>query len=274
MLVCDLDAFRGAEPDSGTIFEIGMGYSRDLILYGHTRDIRSLVWKDQKIVNSAEELLDEHGNKHYYSFLPFSPLVMASTKVIEGDFNDVLNVYESDKYYGHKFGQKYIRKEEIIPKNVFVATRNYYKSELTENEQVGLDDLKAKGYTVFTPYFREYSQLDSIDEWLSELISKNTQIINQCEVFIADLNNYRGYECSNDVAFMAGYAFQEGKKLFAYMENGERMIDKIPNKLKNGKYKDVADRDVEDFDYPINLMFASSMKIVEGDLSDLTQSFD
>ena len=40
-IVADLEAYRGAEPDSGTIFEIGMAYAKGAKCYGYTRDKRS-----------------------------------------------------------------------------------------------------------------------------------------------------------------------------------------------------------------------------------------
>ena len=48
-ILVDLEAFRGSEPDGGSIFELGMAYARGLRCYGFTRDKRSIVWKQQGI---------------------------------------------------------------------------------------------------------------------------------------------------------------------------------------------------------------------------------
>ncbi len=44
VIMSDLEAFRGPEPDSGTVFEIGMAYA-GIRSYGYTRDKRSMAAK-------------------------------------------------------------------------------------------------------------------------------------------------------------------------------------------------------------------------------------
>lgn len=265
MIISDLDIFRGSEPDSGTVYEIGMAYARGLISYGYTRDIRPLVWKDPLLSFDGTTVFDEHGDKHYYSFLPFSPAIMASTKVIEGKYTDVLNIYNSDKYYGHQFNRKSSEVKDKTKRNsVFIITRDYYDETKFNDKLSSL----AEEYTIVEPYFRPYDENESISEWLDELLIENTKRIDQSEFFVADLNDYRGKECSNDVAFYCGYAFQIGKKMYGFMDDTSTMLEKIPHKEIDGKFKDIAMRDVENFDYPINLMFASSMKITEGRLEE------
>lgn len=265
MIISDLDLFRSGEADSGTIFEIGMAYALGLKSYGHTRDNRPLVWKDQKITSDGLNIFDEHGNLHYYSFLPYSPMIMASTKLVQGTYEDAMNAYEADVYYGHDFGLKHEQRKEFTKNRVFVALRDYYDLEAMK---INLEDIDRKNLEIVTPYFREYDGEESISEWLDELINENTKRIDESEYFIGDLNDYRGFESSNDVAFFSGYAFQTGKKMYGFMEDTRPMIEKIPNKLVDGRFVDIAKRNVENFDYPINLMFASSMKIVKGNVQE------
>jgi len=42
------------------------------------------------------------------------------------------------------------------------------------------------------------------------------QHVRNCDIIIANLNNYRGYETNNDVAFECGMGFELGKKLYGY----------------------------------------------------------
>lgn len=269
MIISDLDQFRGAEPDSGTIYEMGMAYALNLKIYGHTRDMRPLVWKDQKLVNHEGVPFDEHNHKHYYSFLPFSPMIMASTRLVEGNFEDTLTAYQTDKYF--PFSHTDIPKasvEESSTQKIFVASRNYYDEALLHEELKGLKEIDLLDYEIVTPYFEPYDFKQPVGQWLKNIINENTKRVDQCEVFVGDLNDYRGYECSNDVAFLCGYAFQTGKKLYGYMADTRPMIEKIPNIKVEDLYKDLANRDVENFNYPINLMFACSMEIFEGDLKD------
>ena len=60
VVIADLEAYRGSEPDSGTIYELGMAYAKGARCY-----------KDQEIY--AERGRDEHGKEAPYKDLPFSP---------------------------------------------------------------------------------------------------------------------------------------------------------------------------------------------------------
>jgi nucleoside 2-deoxyribosyltransferase len=250
LLICDLDPFRGAEPDSGSIYEIGMAYARNLKIFGYTKDKRTLVWKDQKLTGNDAVVLDENGKRHPYYFLPFSPLVMASTEIIEGNFDDVLSYYECSKYYEipNLSEQK---EEKIVPKSIFLALRDYYTKNNDLKGKDASERLKEAGYQVIYPYFTPYDHKRPLREWIAELLQENLKRVDQCEYFAGDLNDFRGYECSNDVAFLSGYAFQKGKKLFGFMDDVRPMIEKIPNRFVCGKYKDLADRDVENWFYNI-----------------------
>lgn len=275
MIIADLDPFRSAEPDSGTIYELGMAYARGLLIYGHTRDQRSLVWKDQKLSTDEGRIFDERHQPHYYAELPFSPMVTAATKIIEGNYSDVLTAYESDRLFG--FGEELVDYEkkaiEVEEKSIFVASQNYYDPAVQATIKGNLVELTEAGYCLVQPYFRERRPEEEVAAWLKSLITENAERIAKCQYFVADLNDYRGYECSNDIAFFCGFAFQMGKKLYGFMEDIRPMKEKIPYVVKNGKFKDMADRDVENFDYPLNLMFASSMKITAGTESAWQQDF-
>lgn len=263
MIISDLDQFRGGEADGGTIYEIGMAYALGLKSYGYSRDIRPLVWKDQEINFIDDTICDEHENKHYYHFLPYSPLVMATTKLVQGGYEDALDAYEADKYYGHKFGLKHEQTKEYEKDTVFVANANYYDNDETKRVIQELDTGK---YKIVEPYFREYNETEPISEWLDEILNENLKRLDRCEYFVGELSNYRGYEPSNDVSFLSGYAFQVGKKIYGYMDDARPMMERIPYEMKSGLPLDPAGREVENFNYPVNLMYSSSMKIVEGNL--------
>lgn len=261
MIISDLDLFRGSEPDGGTIYEIGMAVALGLKSYAYTKDLRSLTRKDQRLKLTDGNIYDENGFKHHYYFLPFSPLIMASTRVVEGDFDDCLKAYESDEYFGVSAKNKDNELEKEDKEQIFLASRDYYNNS---NEKI-VKKYQDKKINVVTPFFRDYVEGEDISTWLDEILYKNLKLIDESKYFLADLNDYRGFEPSNDISFMSGYAFQRGKKVYGYMDQTKKMIDKIPNLMKNGKYKDLANRDVENFDYPVNLMFSSSMKIFEAD---------
>ena len=108
------------------------------------------------------------------------------------------------------------------------------------------------------PYTAAANQFDS---W--------QQHVRNCDAIIADLNDYRGYECSNDVAFECGMAFQLGKKMYGYVDDIRPAKEKVPNLGPEHEYRDMTGANVEDFNYPVNLMFSCSMDIREGKFEEV-----
>lgn len=103
----------------------------------------------------------------------------------------------------------------------------------------------------------------------ANLLDNYQQHVRNCDIIIANLNNYRGYEINNDVAFECGMGFQLGKKLYGYMDDAGKLIDRTPHFGEEKEYRDQMGANVENFDYPANLMFAFSMKIFEGRFEDV-----
>jgi len=99
----------------------------------------------------------------------------------------------------------------------------------------------------------------------AKLFDRWQQHVRDCDILLADLNDFRGYEVSTDVGFECGMAFQLGKKLHGYMRDTSPMIQRVPHLGEEAEFRDQTGSNVENFNYPLNLMFASSMPITEGD---------
>ena len=102
-IICDLEFYRGAEPDGGSIYEIGMAYARGIKCYAYTRDKRNMCWKYQGLRLLEGKPYDLKGRALPYTELPFSPNVIGSTKIVEGDFSSALTALENDAEEERKF---------------------------------------------------------------------------------------------------------------------------------------------------------------------------
>ena len=102
-IVADLEAYRGAEPDSGTVYELGMAYAKGAKCYGYTRDKRSFATKNPNTRLQDGKVTDEFGNHPFYGQLPFAPTIVGSTKIVEGSFEDCLQMMILDKEEESKF---------------------------------------------------------------------------------------------------------------------------------------------------------------------------
>lgn len=277
VIVSDLEAYRGAEPDSGTIYEIGMAIAKGAKSYGYTRDKRILAAKNQGGVFKDGVLYDERGNQMPYGGLPFAPSIIGSTKIVEGDFDDCLKMLMTDieeeyKQKGmHKMAEKPLSDPPpaVHPRPlVYLAGFERYEADGKARFEKMKQLCQDFGYDAVSPldWQQGLAPLTAEDSYAGAAMAFDSwqQHVRSCDIIIANLNDYRGYEVNNDVAFECGMGFQLGKKLYGYMDNTDKMTQRIPNLGEAGGFRDQSGSNVEDFDYPVNLMFACSMKIFEG----------
>lgn len=91
---------------------------------------------------------------------------------------------------------------------------------------------------------------------------RQQQHVRDCDIILANLNDFHGWEPDSDTAFECGMAFWLKKKSFGFMADTTKMIDRIPNYGETSGYRDICGCNAENFDYPINLMFSGSMPIL------------
>lgn len=281
-IVADLEAYRGCEADSGTVYELGMAYAKGARCYGYTRDKRSMATKNQRAYLKDGQVYDERDNIMPYHNLPFCPSIIGSTKIIEGDFDDCIRTLITD--IEEEYKRKGIR--GIIVNNLSEAMEE--KSDKPLVYLAGFERYDADGEAVFEKMkklcerynMRAVSPLDwalGVEKIESDnpyitaanLFDNWQQHVRNCDIVIANLNNYRGYEVNNDVSFECGMGFQLRKKLYGYMDDTSPMIDRVPHLGVENEFRDQTGSNVENFNYPANLMFGSSMKIFEGKFDDI-----
>lgn len=278
-ILCNLEFYRGADVDGGSIYEVGMAYAKGARCYGYTRDKRPMAWKYQGSILRDGTAYDQKGRPLPYADLPFSPNVVGAMKIVEGDFDDCLKVFSLDCEERRKKTALQPDRAEAPVRNaagegegpvVYVAGPERYDADAQERynaikewgARLGLriavptDEVRdVSGDWEDDPYARAYHIFD-----------RQQQHVRDCDILVANLNDFHGWEPDSDTSFECGMAFQLGKKLYGYMDSTARMIDRVPSLGPEKEYRDICGCNVENFDYPINLMFASSMPIIQGDV--------
>lgn len=290
-LICDLDFFRGTEPDGGSVYEIGMAHGRGLRIICFTRDKRAMALKDPHVILKDGEAFDREGRRYPYAHLPFAPTIVGSSKIVEGDFDDALRQLqvdleeESKSRAGARRTSPGMEEDAEVPPDKFdpTPTERPFRVYFAGPDRFRFDAAEVYsrlrelcvpyGWEVITPADPAPGVIptDDPDPWVQayHLFDRYQQHVRDCDVVIADLNDYHGWEPNSDTSFEAGLGFQLGKRLFGYMADTRRMIDRIPNRGQAAEYADLSGAKAENFDYPINLMFASSMPILCGSLEDV-----
>lgn len=275
-IICNLEFYRGADVDGGSIYELGMAYAKGAHCYCYTRDKRPMFWKYQGYSIKDGKVYDQKGRILPFGELPFSPNVMGSSKVIEGDFDDALEVFTLDMEEKRKHSPfavpaaKPVRNQ--LPNEnkpiVYLAGPERYDTDAAEKYD-SMKELCAKyGFYAITPTdeIPGIPAADTDDIYTNAYLTfmRQQQHVRDCDIILANLNDFHGWEPDSDTSFECGMAFQLGKKMFSYMDSNEKMIHRVPNFGKEFDYRDHCQCNTENFDYPINLMFSGSMPVYEG----------
>lgn len=269
-IIADLELFRGSEPDGGTIFEMGWIWQKGGRLYGYTRDKRTMAEKNQAAYLISGVVIDQDDRALAYSDLTFSPDIMGSTKIIEGDFKDALKSYLVDLEEERKSGVVRKMVERTSEKNsnrVFISSAKRYQEDYAEYVESTKAYFLSKGYEAVFPQCEEVSEEDPLRR-ARLTFDSNMNLLSTCDAIIADLNNFHGFEPSSDVSFECGAAYGMGLKCLAFTSDDRIMRERIPRYDDSLGGLDWCGNIVENFNLPINLMFGSSFKIVKGTAVD------
>jgi nucleoside 2-deoxyribosyltransferase len=277
-IIADLEFFRGCEPDGGTVFEIGMIYAKHGRCYGYTRDMRPMVHKNQGARLRDGMAVDQEGWEHPYGELPFCPSLLGSTKIFEGGFEDCLqammrDIDEERKNLGRRIAvsRRADPPPELNPRPlVFLSGPQRYSPAAAAYYADAKEKCASRGLDAICPLddVAGMPRPESDDPYTvaAGQLDRCQAMVRRCDAILADLSDFHGLEPNNDVSFECGMAFQLGKKIVGCMPDTRRMRERIPHFGEDREYRDICGNNVENFDYPINLMFACSMEIVEGDL--------
>lgn len=283
-IIANLETYRGFMPDGGTIYEIGMAYGKDAKCYAYTRDKRTngLKYPFAKYINDQQ--IDLDGRTLPNRTLPFGPCIVGSCKIIEGDFSDALKVYQQDLEEESKAKANRLQtlhkieaKKTLTKDQPIVYLSGFERYDLDANEKyANMKAICAKyGFYAIAPI----DQAAGIDPIISDdpytsayhQFDHYQQHVRNCDIILANLNDYMGHEPNDDVSFECGMAFQLKKKCFAYRDDIKPMVERIPHVRTNDSTRDLNGLNVEDFEAPLNLMFAASFRIYDGSFEEVVK---
>ena len=108
-----------------------------------------------------------------------------------------------------------------------------------------------------------------------DIFTSNRNMIDECDIVIANINPFRGKEADSGTIWECGYASALGKKVYGYMDDTCDYVDSFKSTEKVNIYNEQYDSNgmaIEDFNYPINLMIACSSQIIKGGFEDVLKA--
>ena len=277
-LIVNLENYRGLVPDGGSVYEMGMAYAKGAKLYGCTRDKRPARMKYGHGKYVGNDIIDLDGRKLAHKDLAFGPCIVGSTKIVEGKFGDALQMFMTDIEEDSKLkasrnvfvldADPQVTVEPSDKPRVYLSTFERYDNDAKEKLESMKKICEKYGFIGISPLddapMVERINSDDVMAMAYNQFDHFQQHVRNCDIILANLNNYHGYEPNDDVSFECGMAFQLGKKCFGYLDEVKPMIDLVPNRGEAFEYRDLNDMKVENFANPLHLMFGASCTLFEG----------
>ncbi len=106
-----------------------------------------------------------------------------------------------------------------------------------------------------------------------DIFLANKNLIEECDIVVANLNAFRGKEADSGTIWECGYAYGLGKKVYGYMNETIDYVDQFEadeKEILDGIVYDKDEKVIEDFSHPINLMIACSVDdIIKGGFEEV-----
>ncbi len=158
-------------------------------------------------------------------------------------------------------------------KKIYIAGFDVFKPNSIEVGKDYKSTCKEFGFEGLYPLDNQIDEAWSKEVAREFIYKKNIELIEMCDIVIANGNPFRGDELDSGTAFEIGYALALKKEVVIYMEDTRSYLQKSTCKAKKD---DVVDKDgmfIEDFNFSLNLMF-SACNIVKGGFKEAIKSLD
>jgi len=156
-------------------------------------------------------------------------------------------------------------------RKIYIAGPDVFERDSIERGKTLASLCKKYGFKGLYPLDNEVDFSQDKQKIALDIFQANVALINEADIVIANLNNFRGYEADSGTVWECGYAYALGKDVYGYISRSGNYKDQFEEfTLEDGIVYDKEERVIEDFDHPLNLMIACSCKtIISGSFEDI-----
>mgnify|MGYP000117894470 CR=1 FL=1 len=130
------------------------------------------------------------------------------------------------------------------------------------------------GFKGMIPFDGEVDFTQSNKKIRFDIYHENIKMIDECDIIIANMNNFRHNEADSGTVFEIGYGVALKKDIYIYSSDNRTVVEKTlecDDKAyeKDGMYYDKNDMLIEGFDAKFNIMINESSEFICGDFEDV-----
>jgi len=161
-------------------------------------------------------------------------------------------------------------------KKIYIAGPDVFERDSIEIGQRYVELCKNYGFEGLYPLDNVIDFNQPKQKIAKDIFEANKNLIDECDIVIANLNSFRGKESDSGTIWECGYAFALRKKVYGYVYRNTTYLEqfKEDEKLAHGDtFCDLNGKMIEDFDHSVNLMIACSVeKIIVGDFEKVLKN--
>ena len=105
-------------------------------------------------------------------------------------------------------------------------------------------------------------------EAAKQIFRNNIKFINHCDIIIANVNNFRGWEPDGGTCFEIGYGYSQGKKLYVFLDDVRPCYEKYIGNIHNDGIFWRDDNGAFFESGCLNLMISGPATVVQGGFED------
>ncbi len=156
---------------------------------------------------------------------------------------------------------------------VYIAGFECFMKNKEELAKKSIDLCEKLGFVGISPvigstFGKEIDFSKGKKEAAKQIFLNNINYIDKCDIVIANINNFRGWEPDGGTSFEIGYAYSQGKRIYGFMNDIRPCYEKYIGSINNtdGMWRD--DNGAFFENGCCNLMISGHAIIVEGTFED------
>ena len=164
-------------------------------------------------------------------------------------------------------------KRSEMKKKIYIAGPDVFENNSIEIGQKYVQLCKYYGFEGLYPLDNVINFNQEKQKIAQDIFKANKNLIDSCDIVIANLSSFRGKESDSGTIWECGYASALGKKVYGYINRDSSYLGQFEENeilVNEHGFTDLKGRLIEDFDYNVNLMIACSVEeIIVGNFEDV-----
>lgn len=164
-------------------------------------------------------------------------------------------------------------------KKIYIAGPDVFLKNSVEVLNEHKDICDKYGYEGMMPFDANVNFEQPNDAIRKDIYTANVQMIRDCDIVIANMNNFRHNEQDSGTIFEIGFASALNKQIIIFSDDDRSLLAKTAEKdegtyEEEGFWYDSQDVMIEDLGANYNLMISESTSFVKGNFEDAIKSLD